>query len=133
MLDTRPFSSRTRAAAQAARHTTAWSTTQSSIDLLFLDHLKPLYGPDLRLAEELGLVGKGTVLCADNVIWPGAPEYLEYVRSSVQEKRAAPARSAEDRKGNPKLIYKSELKESFEPTGERDGIEVTRCLGEEAA
>jgi len=103
------------------------------IDLLFLDHLKPLYGPDLRLAEELGVVGEGTVLCADNVIWPGAPEYLEYVRSSVQEKRAAPARSAEDRKGNPKLIYKSELKESFEPTGERDGIEVTRCLGEEAA
>jgi len=103
------------------------------IDLLFLDHIKPLYGPDLRLAEELGMVGKGTVLCADNVIYPGNPEYLEYVRSSVQQKRAVPARSEEARKGNPNLIYKSELKESFEPTGEKDGVEVTRCLGEEAA
>jgi catechol O-methyltransferase len=97
------------------------------IDLLFLDHLKELYGPDLRLAEELALVGKGTVLCADNVIWPGAPGYLEYVRSSNQEKReAAPGRSKEQRKGNPNLIYKSELKESFEPTGER--VRMTTAL-----
>lgn len=36
------------------------------IDLLFLDHVKPLYTPDLKLCEELGLIGPGSVLAADN-------------------------------------------------------------------
>lgn len=36
------------------------------IDLMFLDHVKPLYRPDLKLCEELGLVGPGSVLAADN-------------------------------------------------------------------
>lgn len=36
------------------------------IDLLFLDHVKPLYTPDLKLCEELGLIGPDSVLAADN-------------------------------------------------------------------
>jgi catechol O-methyltransferase len=36
------------------------------IDLLFLDHWKPAYVTDLKLCEELGLVGPGSVLAADN-------------------------------------------------------------------
>lgn len=36
------------------------------VDLLFLDHYKPAYTSDLKLCEELGLVGIGTVLAADN-------------------------------------------------------------------
>lgn len=32
--------------------------------------------------QECGLLRKGSVLLADNVICPGAPDYLEYVRSS---------------------------------------------------
>lgn len=40
--------------------------TLKKIDLLFLDHVKPLYTPDLKLCEELGLVGPGSVLAADN-------------------------------------------------------------------
>lgn len=39
------------------------------IDLLFLDHVKPLYTSDLKLCEELGLVGPGSVLAADNGEW----------------------------------------------------------------
>lgn len=38
----------------------------NKIDLMFLDHVKPLYTPDLKLCEELGLVGVGSVLAADN-------------------------------------------------------------------
>lgn len=38
----------------------------SHIDLLFLDHLKHLYTPDLKLCEELKLVGPGSVYAADN-------------------------------------------------------------------
>jgi catechol O-methyltransferase len=57
------------------------------IDLMFLDHYKPAYTTDLKLCEELKLVTPGSVLAADNVIKPGNPPYLEYVRSTVEEKR----------------------------------------------
>lgn len=110
------------------------------IDMMFLDHYKPAYTTDLKLCESVGLISKGTMLVADNVIAPGNPPYLKYVRSSVKEKRAAlmqestrqdtedfPGRSAAqygevevlstDAKGNPNLIYESELINSFEPTG----------------
>ena len=36
------------------------------IDLLFLDHYKPAYTRDLKLCEELGLVGQGSIYVADN-------------------------------------------------------------------
>lgn len=112
------------------------------IDMMFLDHYKPAYTSDLKLCEELKLVTPGTVLAADNVISPGNPPYLEYVRSSVEEKRAAAqARGAEEpdsrfnakqtkqyqkregeeklgvSMGNPSLVYESRLVHSFEPTG----------------
>ncbi|RDW85627.1 catechol o-methyltransferase [Coleophoma crateriformis] len=121
------------------------------IEMLFLDHYKPAYTTDLKLSEELGLIQKGTVLAADNVIKPGNPPYLEYVRSSVAEKKSRltqaakpdtdnfPGRAATqyskvedlsmDVKGNPHLIYESRLVNSFEPTGVPDGVEITRCLG----
>lgn len=116
------------------------------IDMMFLDHYKPAYKTDLKLCEELGLVKPGSVLAADNVITPGNPPYLEYVRSSVAEKKQAAERGqaetdpdarfadktakqyakrqgdeklAGDVKGNPNLIYESKLHESFEPTGEQ--------------
>ena len=37
---------------------------------------------DLQLLESHGLLRKGTVILADNIIYPGAPEYLEYVQGS---------------------------------------------------
>lgn len=113
----------------------------SKVDLMFLDHYKPAYLFDLKLSEELQLVQPGTVLAADNVIKPGNPPYLEYVRSTTADKKAALAANGkvdvdfddryskqyekregkakldEDVKGNPSLVYKSELINSFEPTG----------------
>ena len=118
--------------------------TLKRIDLMFLDHYKPAYTTDLKLCEHLGLVGPGTVLAADNVIKPGNPPYLEYVRSSVKEKRQRfekgdgngvedsgiadrwknqyRSREGEEKlstevKGNPNLRYESKLINSFEPTG----------------
>ena len=35
-----------------------------------------------KLMEAAGLVGDGTVIVADNVIYPGAPDFLEYVDTS---------------------------------------------------
>jgi catechol O-methyltransferase len=111
------------------------------IDLMFLDHYKPAYTTDLKLCEELGLISKGSVLAADNVIKPGNPPYLEYVRSSVDEKvqkskeggdshvdgiaetnvkmyekRYGKANFSQS-KGNPSLKYESKLVNSYEPTG----------------
>ncbi|KAM5263699.1 catechol O-methyltransferase [Ctenodactylus gundi] len=53
-----------------------------TLDMVFLDHWKDRYLPDTHLLEECGLLRKGTVLLADNVIVPGTPEFLAYVRGS---------------------------------------------------
>lgn len=53
-----------------------------SFDFVFLDHWKDRYVADTKLLEDCGLLKKGTVLLADNVICPGAPEYLKYVRNN---------------------------------------------------
>ncbi|KAH6885269.1 catechol O-methyltransferase [Thelonectria olida] len=128
----------------------------AKIDLMFLDHYKPAYTTDLKLCEELKLVGPGSVLAADNVIKPGNPPYLAYVRSSVAEKRAALSdggaataeafsertakqyakRQGEEHldgevKGDPGLVYQSVLVNSWEPSGVPDGVEITRCVGKE--
>lgn len=113
------------------------------IDMMFLDHYKPAYTTDLKLCEELELVGPRSVLAADNVIKPGNPPYLEYVRSTCEQKRAATKGNAvngvdtrfadrtakqylsregeakldETRMGNPNLVYESRLVNSWEPNG----------------
>jgi catechol O-methyltransferase len=124
----------------------------ATIDMMFLDHYKPAYTTDLKLCEHLGMIKEGTILAADNVIKPGNPPYLEYVRSSVAEKRlklkqerkedtasftdrwaaqyGAVETLSSELEGNPHIVYESKLVQSFEPTGEPDGVEMTRCLGE---
>eukprot|EP00775_Hariotina_reticulata_P012586 gene12586-12717_t len=42
------------------------------------------YKPDLQALEELHLIHPGSVVLADNVLYPGAPGYLEYLDSSGQ-------------------------------------------------
>ncbi|XP_066289686.1 catechol O-methyltransferase A-like [Branchiostoma lanceolatum] len=51
-------------------------------DVTKLDHWKYLYIRDIKLIEEEGLLKKGSVVFADNVIIPGALGYLEYIRGS---------------------------------------------------
>lgn len=119
------------------------------MDLLFLDHFKPAYITDLKLCEELGLVRPGTVLAADNVITPGNPPYLAYVKSSVSEKRVVAKQDTgandvrtqfsdrafnqykrrEDQSnlenvatGVPDLVYDTKTIRSYEPSGEPVGI-----------
>ena len=52
------------------------------MDFVFIDHWNDLYVRDLKLLEAHGLLRKGTVIMADNLIFPGAPDYREYVQSS---------------------------------------------------
>ncbi|PYH87936.1 O-methyltransferase, partial [Aspergillus ellipticus CBS 707.79] len=122
------------------------------VELLFIDHYKPAYTTDLKLCEQLGKIVPGvSVVIADNVLYPGNPPYLEYVRSTVEQKREeakkgpvlsfdtsglAPrsvksfmgedAAPAFEIFGNPNLVYESKL---VKPETTRDAIEVTRCVG----
>jgi predicted O-methyltransferase YrrM len=40
-----------------------------------------MYLPDIKLIESLNLLHTGSVVLADNVIRPGAPEYMAYMNS----------------------------------------------------
>ena len=99
------------------------------VDVFFIDHAKLEYVNDLKLCEELGLVGVGTTVIADNVISPGVPDYLKYVQSSTsakvaeaQEGKTSQVPTETDKSfGNPYVVYESSLLESFEPTGEPVG------------
>nr|XP_002124861.1 catechol O-methyltransferase A-like [Ciona intestinalis] len=57
-----------------------------TFDFVFIDHAKDLYDRDLKMLEDLGLMRNGTTILADNVIYPGAPKYLEYVRNNTKYK-----------------------------------------------
>ncbi|KAL4925415.1 O-methyltransferase [Aspergillus undulatus] len=129
------------------------SGSVKQIELLFIDHYKPAYTLDLKLCEQLGKIVPGvSVIAADNVIFPGNPPYLEYVRSSVEKKRKEAqengpvktytfegfeARSVKNYMGDdnvpkfeilgdPNLVYESVLRQ---PEGCDDAIEVTHCVG----
>jgi catechol O-methyltransferase len=65
-----------------------------NVDMIFLDHAEELYKPDLELCEKLGYLDKpGTLVLADNVVRPGAPEYREYVRSNSRFSKSWGVRS----------------------------------------
>jgi catechol O-methyltransferase len=53
--------------------------TPGSIDLVFLDHDKNAYLPDLELILREGWLRTGALAVADNVKVPGAPEYRAYM------------------------------------------------------
>ncbi|OJJ39942.1 hypothetical protein ASPWEDRAFT_37814 [Aspergillus wentii DTO 134E9] len=102
------------------------STRSGALDLIFLDHAKFAYTNDLKLCEELALVGQGTTLVADNVICPGNPKYLEYLRSppakKIEEAKTVEAEKSVDVSiGNPRLIYDTSLVYGLAPTGEQIG------------
>ena len=50
-----------------------------AVDFVFLDHDKNAYLPDTQLLLDRGWLHPGSVLVADNVKLPGAPEYRAYM------------------------------------------------------
>ncbi|KAF2759099.1 S-adenosyl-L-methionine-dependent methyltransferase [Pseudovirgaria hyperparasitica] len=108
---------------------------EGRIGMAFFDHHKPSYTADLKRMESLGMVGAGTVLVADNMILPGNPRYVEWVRACVDEKKRllgidpGSEWEAERGFGRADLVYSSEFLKSFEPSGMEDGIEITTCKG----
>ena len=55
---------------------------RAQFDLVFLDHHKDLYLPDAKLLYRVGGIAHGTVIFADNVIFPGCPDYLAWARET---------------------------------------------------
>jgi catechol O-methyltransferase len=56
--------------------------TEGGLDFLFLDHDKDAYLPDLRSIRGRGWLHPGSIVVADNVKWPGAPQYRKYMREN---------------------------------------------------
>lgn len=52
------------------------------VDLVFLDHDKQAYLPDLHLIMQEGWLRRGGLAVADNVKVPGAPEYRAYMHQN---------------------------------------------------
>jgi catechol O-methyltransferase len=50
-----------------------------SVDLVFIDHDKSVYLSDLQLILANGWLRRGALVVADNVKFPGAPEYRKYM------------------------------------------------------
>ena len=53
--------------------------TAGALDLLFLDHHKDAYVPDLQSILDRGWLHGGSIVVADNVL-SGAPKYRTYMR-----------------------------------------------------
>lgn len=53
-----------------------------SVDLIFIDHDKNAYLPDLQLIIEHEWLHPGSVAVADNVKFPGAPKYRAYMKQA---------------------------------------------------
>lgn len=54
---------------------------KGSVDVVFIDHWEPRYKPDLQLCESLGVLRVGSLVIADNTDFPGAPDYVAYVKN----------------------------------------------------
>jgi len=52
-----------------------------SLDFVFIDHDKSAYLPDLQLILDRGWLHPGSIVVADNVRRPGAPDYREFMRT----------------------------------------------------
>ncbi|PYH95244.1 O-methyltransferase, partial [Aspergillus ellipticus CBS 707.79] len=120
----------------------------TGVDMFFFDHAKVAYVDDLKLCEELGLVRPGTTVLADNVVVPGTPKYLAYVRRRTGEKvRDAEAEVEAEAEagrvrvrdggdfsvGNPYLVYDTLTVRGLGVTGEEDAVEVSYCVGSDSA
>ncbi|KAE9082870.1 hypothetical protein PF010_g21419 [Phytophthora fragariae] len=55
-----------------------------TVDMYFIDHEKSVYLSDLKLIIGSETLAPGSVIAADNVVRPGAPDYLEFIENSPQ-------------------------------------------------
>jgi catechol O-methyltransferase len=56
--------------------------SHGSVDFVFVDHDKSAYLPDLERILQAGWLHPGSVVVADNVKFPGAPQYRAYLQAA---------------------------------------------------
>jgi catechol O-methyltransferase len=54
---------------------------EGAVDFVFVDHDKAAYLPDLERIMEQRWLHPGSIVVADNVKFPGAPEYRAYLEA----------------------------------------------------
>ena len=59
-----------------------------TFDFVFLDHAKDHYLSDFMLLESENFLTKGSVIVADNVLFPGSPDYLKYIQDAPDRYRS---------------------------------------------
>ena len=57
----------------------ALKTFKQPFDFVLMDHWKPDYARDLEALRQKGLLADKCMVVADNVLFPGAPELLDYL------------------------------------------------------
>ena len=89
------------------------------VDMIFIDHEKESYLSDLWLLEELKVMTTGNpTVVTDNVIYPGAPEYMEWVQASPEQKREIVKRfDIGTLKPNTDLVYETTVTEFWTDFG----------------
>jgi len=55
---------------------------KGSVDLVFLDHAKEAYLPDIKMIVDRGWLRTGAIAVGDNIKFPGAPEYRAYMQEN---------------------------------------------------
>jgi catechol O-methyltransferase len=65
---------------------TAHGFGAGSVDLVFIDHAKEAYLADLRRILEQNWLRPGALVVADNIKFPGAPEYRAYMTENEGER-----------------------------------------------
>ncbi|KAJ5161136.1 hypothetical protein N7492_006528 [Penicillium capsulatum] len=85
----------------------------TQVDMLMFDHWQELYRPDVWLLEELGVLVPGvTVLLADNIIMPGAPDYREWMEATPEKKRKLlKSLDVGSLRPNPDVVYETTVPE----------------------
>ncbi|EGW29958.1 catechol o methyltransferase [Spathaspora passalidarum NRRL Y-27907] len=103
-----------------------------AVEFVFIDHWKDVYVPDLRILETLNFIAPGTVIAADNIIYPGVPGYTDYVQGSAEYKKehnkTNTNKNGAEYVGRWNIVYKSETIEVENPNRHRDGVEISRCV-----
>ncbi|KAA8897113.1 hypothetical protein TRICI_006789 [Trichomonascus ciferrii] len=104
-----------------------------SFDAVLIDHLKEVYVPDMRTLESLDLVREGCLVMADNTVYPGAPEYLEYIRMTPAYKQkfiqSTPNPNGKEYPGRWDIIWKNEAVDFLIPIiNITDSIEISQFI-----
>ena len=75
-------------------------------DAVLMDHWKPDYARDLETLRANGLLADGALVIADNVLFPGAPELLDYLNVPF-------VRSSDDVSGQPCLVSAADVDQAM--------------------